>query len=110
MQLSDVLRYIIYDADSDRIKLKEEITLLKNYIAFQKFRTHGLEAITFDVKIENEDFEIYPMLLLPLVENAFKHGMEKNVENAFIKITEIQQLIGITKFGKFQAKVDFLNL
>jgi sensor histidine kinase YesM len=98
VQLSDVLRYIIYDADSDRIKLKEEITLLKNYIAFQKFRTHGLEEVTFNIQVENEDFEIYPMLLLPLVENAFKHGMKKNIENAFIKISLTQES---TKF-RFQ--------
>ncbi|WP_430410565.1 sensor histidine kinase [Kordia sp.] len=91
VQLSDVLRYIIYDADADRIKLKEEITLLKNYIAFQKFRTHGLENITFDINIQNKDFEIYPMLLLPLVENAFKHGMEKKVDNPFIKISLSQE-------------------
>lgn len=91
VQLSDVLRHIIYDADSDRIKLKEEIKLLKNYIAFQKFRTHGLENINFDIKVKNEDFQIYPMLLLPLVENAFKHGMEKKAEQAFIKITLAQE-------------------
>ncbi|WP_420571580.1 sensor histidine kinase [Kordia sp.] len=91
VQLSDVLRYIIYDADADRIKLKEEIVLLKNYLAFQKFRTHGLEDITFDITIEDEDFEIYPMLLLPLVENAFKHGMEKKVAKPFIKISLAQE-------------------
>lgn len=91
VQLSDVLRHIIYDADSDRIKLKEEIKLLKNYIAFQKFRTHGLENIKFDIKVANEDFQIYPMLLLPLVENAFKHGMEKKVAKAFIHISLTQE-------------------
>lgn len=91
VQLSDVLRHIIYDADSDRIKLKEEIKLLKNYIAFQKFRTHGLEDIKFDIKVKNEDFQIYPMLLLPLVENAFKHGMEKKAEQAFIHISLTQE-------------------
>ncbi len=91
VQLSDVLRHIIYDADSDRIKLKDEVVLLKNYIAFQKFRTHGLEGITFEINMENEDFEIYPMLLLPLVENAFKHGMETKAKQAFIKITLTQE-------------------
>lgn len=91
VQLSDVLRYIIYDADAEYIQLKDEVQLLKNYISFQKYRTHGLDEITFDTSIEDETFQIYPMLLLPLVENAFKHGMQNGNSKGFVNIKIEQQ-------------------
>ena len=91
VQLSDILRYIIYDSDMERVTLKEEIALLENYIAFQKFRVHGFENLTFDVELEDEQFKLYPMLLLPLVENSFKHGMMKDLSATYIQISLFQK-------------------
>lgn len=97
IQLSDILRYIIYDANTNKVTLKQEIELINNYIAFQKNRTaDGLE-ITFNNSIENTDFEIYPMLLLPLLENAYKHGDTNTDGKFFIKVT-INQQQSIFKF------------
>jgi sensor histidine kinase YesM len=86
VQLSDILRYVIYDSNTERVYLKEEISLLKNYIEFQKHRVHGFENIEFNKNIENKDYKIYPMLLLPLIENCFKHGIKGSLEDTFIKI------------------------
>ncbi|MEM6720552.1 MAG: sensor histidine kinase [Bacteroidota bacterium] len=91
VQLSDVLRYIIYDADTEQIALKDEIKLLKNYIAFQKFRTHGLEEVSFETNVVDDSFTIYPMLFLPLLENAYKHGMTSNEAKTAIHITLLQE-------------------
>ncbi len=91
VQLSDILRYIIYDSDTERVTLKEEIVLLKNYVAFQKFRVHGFTNLTFDIELEDEQFEIYPMLLLPLVENSFKHGIMRDLNATFIYMTLFQK-------------------
>lgn len=91
VQLSDILRYVIYDSNTQRVSLKEELTLLKNYIEFQKFRVHGFENISFKIIVENEAYKIYPMLLLPLVENSFKHGVKGNVKDTFIKIELTQK-------------------
>ncbi|MDX6745549.1 sensor histidine kinase [Polaribacter sp. PL03] len=85
LQLSDILRYVLYDNNTKKITLKEEIILLKKYIDFQKSR-HKKPNINFDIQIDNEDFEIYPMLLLPLIENSFKHGIKGAIENTFINI------------------------
>lgn len=79
VELSDILRYVIYDADTDRVRLKDEIQLLKNYIAFQKHRIKDT-PVNFQISIENEDFKIYPMLLLPLLENAYKYGSSSEKE------------------------------
>jgi sensor histidine kinase YesM len=86
VQLSDILRYIIYDSDTQGVALKDEITLLKNYIAFQNHRVETHIATEFKIDIENEDFKIYPMLLLPLLENSYKHGVISGEANAPIKM------------------------
>ena len=86
VQLSDILRYVIYDSNIKRVTLKGEITLLNNYIEFQQFRHQQNENITFNCTIDNEDYQIYPMLLLPLVENSFKYGIKGDVVNTFIRI------------------------
>jgi len=91
VQLSDILRYVIYDSNTERVTLKEEVTLFKNYIDFQKFRVQGFNNINLKTAIENEDFKLYPMLLLPLIENSFKHGIKGNLEDTFINIELIQK-------------------
>jgi len=91
VQLSDILRYVIYDSNTERVTLKDEITLLKNYIEFQKFRVQGFNNVNLKTTIENENFKIYPMLLLPLIENSFKHGIKGSLDETFINITITQK-------------------
>ncbi|WP_340067028.1 sensor histidine kinase [Ascidiimonas aurantiaca] len=100
VQLSDILRYIIYDTDTKRVTLKDEITLLQNYIAFQKFRVHGFEKVQIHTDIANDAYTLYPMLLLPLVENSYKHGHRNNPEDTFITIHILQ------KGPAFQFKIE----
>lgn len=90
IELSDVLRYVIYDSDTDRVSLKDEIKLINNYIAFQKYRVKRSNIVDFEVDIQNENFTIYPMLLLPLLENAYKYGIsaESNSLSIQIKLLE----------------------
>jgi len=90
VQLSNILRYIIYDSNTTTISLKDEISLLKNYIEFQKFRQHETSNVTFNKNINNQNYQIYPMLLLPLIENSFKHGIKGDINHTFIHI-DIQQ-------------------
>lgn len=86
VQLSDILRYVLYDSNSPETTLKKEIALLNKYLDFQKFRYTNTAKIQFDCTIDNDDFPIYPMLLLPLVENSFKHGIKGDIEKTFINI------------------------
>lgn len=92
VQLSDILRYIIYDSNTERVTLKNEINLLKNYIEFQQFRHQQNHNITFNYTIDDENHSIYPMLLLPLVENSFKYGIKGDIDNTFIRIYMAQKL------------------
>ncbi len=90
VQLSDILRYIIYDSNTEYVSLRDEIILLKNYIEFQKLRQHQTKNISFKTTITNEDYGLYPMLLLPLVENSFKHGIKGDIKNTFVNINLTQ--------------------
>ncbi len=74
LQLSDILRYVIYDSNVERVTLETEKELIQNYINFQKLRLREQHKVVFLSDIENKNFKVYPMLMLPLIENAYKHG------------------------------------
>lgn len=85
IKLSELLRYMLYDSQKDKISIGDEIEHLNNYIALQKLRFD--EEVKVEVNIEDEcpDCLIEPMLLIPFIENAFKHGIGMQ-DNAFISI------------------------
>ena len=86
LQLSDVLRYVIYDSNTSHVTLRDEISILKNYIEFQKYRHSKAHKIKFTQSVENNEYNIYPMLLLPLIENSFKHGTVGELGDTFMTI------------------------
>lgn len=104
LELSDVLRYVIYDSDTERVKLKDELNLIKNYIAFQKYRGHSENSVSLKINIENEDYKIYPMLLLPLLENSYKYGFSGSNTSEEILI-ELKQ-----SGSKFNFRIHNLKL
>jgi sensor histidine kinase YesM len=80
LMLSDLLRYMLYDSGNGRIPLQKEIECLENYIAIQRLRISAKEPVTirFDTQGTSGNTTIEPLLLLPFVENAFKHGVSYN--------------------------------
>jgi LytS/YehU family sensor histidine kinase len=86
IQLSDILRYVIYDSTKDKVSLKTEIKLIEDYIELQKFRIDTTSNIKFEHKVQDENCKITPMLLLPLVENSFKHGIKGELDHTFVNI------------------------
>ncbi|MBA4053407.1 MAG: sensor histidine kinase [Marivirga sp.] len=75
LMLSGLMRYMLYDADK-KIPLQQEVDYLESYIALQKLRFERDVQILFNVELSHEEkkHSIEPMLLIPFVENAFKHG------------------------------------
>jgi hypothetical protein len=86
LKLSDMLRYTIYQGKKDQVLLKDEINYLNDFIELQQIRYHKPVNITFSHEITGGDLTISPLLLLILVENAYKHGVEKLTDEAFIII------------------------
>jgi len=79
LKLSDFLRYILYDVGSETIPLEKEIEIIRTYVGLQKERvTPEITQIDFTTEGDFCSVNISPLLLLPLAENCFKHGIGKN--------------------------------
>ena len=86
IQLSNLLRYMLYEGNQGKINLTQELKYLNGYIDLQKLRFGEDAEIIFECIGDINDFELEPMLLIPFVENAFKHGMGSQ-SKPIIKIT-----------------------
>lgn len=88
IKLSDILRYTIYECDNKFISLNKEITVIKNYIELEKLRYSSLRLETSFPSNINHIYVI-PLLFFTFVENAFKHGTSKSVENKWLEIKHL---------------------
>ena len=86
IKLSDILRYVIYGSDKDYVSLNEEVKLIDNYLGLQKYRIDADSKIDFKYDISDSNLKIAPMLLLPLVENSFKHGIKGDISQTYVDI------------------------
>ena len=74
-KLSHLLRYMLYETQDKKVLLEKEIEYIENYIDLQEMRFANEVTVTFTIKGDTEGFTIAPMILITLVENAFKHGI-----------------------------------
>ncbi len=79
LQLSDFLRYVLYDTSSEKIELEKEIEIIRTYVGLQRERINpNITEIELNVEGDFKGAVIAPLLLLPLAENCFKHGIGKS--------------------------------
>ena len=74
LKLSHLMRYMLYEAKKERVDLRNEINYLTDYIELQKLRMTDKSKVVFNIEGNENDKEIEPVLLVPFLENAFKHG------------------------------------
>ena len=74
MKMSAIMRYVLYDANTDQVPLEKEIEYLNSFIELEKLRIRHPDFVEITVEGSTEGRSIAPMLLIPFVENAFKHG------------------------------------
>jgi LytS/YehU family sensor histidine kinase len=86
LKLSDLLNYMLYDCNEQYMLISKEILLIENYLELEKIRYGSHLNIDFSVSGDTAGKKIAPMLLLPFVENAFKHGVSKVRNDAFVNI------------------------
>ncbi len=86
MKLSEIMRYMLYETNTDKVPLEKEVKYLESYIELLSLRMKQKGFIKFDVQGTINNQEIAPMLLVPFVENAFKHS-NKKVKSPGIKIS-----------------------
>ena len=89
-KLSRMMRYLLYDTQSGSTPLSKEIDFIVDYLDLMKIRLNDLTTVEFEAPTLTQDFSIAPMLFLPYIENAFKHGVS-TLKPSVIKIAlEIQ--------------------
>ena len=97
IKLSSLMRYMLYDTDGEKVSLEKEIDYLQSYIDLQKQRFGKNVVIQTAFTEIDRSYNIEPMLLVPFVENAFKHGtgfmedarieIELRVKNSLLNFT-----------------------
>jgi len=86
LKLSDLLDYMLYECNVPKVGLEKEIAMLENYIELEKIRYGDDLKVNFNVDNASKSVLISPMLLLPLVENAFKHGVSGEINSKWVNI------------------------
>ncbi|MCF8360638.1 MAG: histidine kinase [Prolixibacteraceae bacterium] len=86
MHLSKILDYMLYRTNEEMVPLKQEVEMIEHYVSIEKHRFENLHSINYKLKGKTGDLKIAPLLLLPLVENCFKHGIRKSVKHSTIEI------------------------
>ena len=86
LKLSSLLSYMLNNCKTEKVKLEKEIEVMKNYIDLEKERYGSRIEISWSVSGEIKDKFIAPLLLLPFLENAFKHGASQQIEKPWLKV------------------------
>jgi two-component system, LytTR family, sensor kinase len=98
MKLSKLLRFMLYETKNEQIPISDEIKVLDDYIELEKIRYNDRLTISFIREIDNDNEQIAPLLLIPFVENAFKHGASESRFESFINL-EMNLQDGILQFN-----------
>lgn len=83
LKLSDLMRYLLESSKADRVSLKREVQFVEDYLDLEKIRLAQQADIRFEVSDFENDISVAPLLLIPLVENAFKHGLQSLTKGCF---------------------------
>jgi len=98
LRLSKLMRYLLYDSEHGNTKLSNEIDFMNNYIDLMKLRISDKISLTVSFPETYEDINIAPLIFIPFIENAFKHGISYR-EKSFIDIS----MTAVNKLLKFRC-------
>ena len=77
-QLSDLLRYAMYETNKKTVPIQGEVEFMRNYISLMKLRCNDKTEVNYQLSIVNYQLEVAPLLFISLIENAFKHGVSSS--------------------------------
>lgn len=115
-RLSDLLRFILYEGSQPIIPLDKELKMIQNYIALEKIRYGNTLDIDIQLPERTNNLYIAPLLLLPLVENCFKHGTSNMLEQPWISLhitldnTQMQMKLLNGKMNTHEEKKDDIGI
>ena len=105
IQLSNLMRYMLYESDEEKVSLKTEVEYLMSYVRMQLIRFSDDVEVVLDVQQDFPNRLIEPMLLIPIVENAFKHGVGM-IDQPMIKIavSYVEDELSLVVKNKFTTR------
>ena len=86
-KLSDMLRYILNECDRPAVPLEKELKLIQDYMALEKIRYGEQMDMTIELKGNYHNKMVTPLLLIPFIENSFKHGASKMLAHPYVKLS-----------------------
>lgn len=86
LHLAELLRYMLYESPHDTVPLADEVAMMRHYVALEQLRLGRRVEVSLNFTGPTEDYAIEPLLLLPFLENAFRHGTAPALECAWISI------------------------
>lgn len=86
LQLADLLRYVVYQGQQRRVRLQQELDYLQHYLALQQLRVSNKTSLKLQFPDNTADYCLPPLLLVMLVENAYKHGVERSNAPSLVEI------------------------
>ncbi len=88
LKLSNVLRYVVYEGHEEKVLLAKELSFIKDYIDLQEVQYEGRGDIHYDIQLQHlaESTKIAPFLLIPFIENCFKHSFGTKIKDVFVDI------------------------
>jgi two-component system, LytTR family, sensor kinase len=87
LKLSELINYMLYECRSDEVDLSKEVNFIRSYVDIEKMRYGDKLDVDIRVKGELTDRKIAPLIILPFVENCFKHGASENLQQSWVKVT-----------------------
>lgn len=90
-QLSDIMRFMLYETSPELIPLFKELEYIEKYIDLQKIRTANEKFVTLSISGPTDNLLISPAIFIPFIENAFKHSTNKKIEDAIYINLEIKE-------------------
>lgn len=86
LKLSDLMRYILYDCSDSYVPFEKEVDFVKNYLELEKLRLNEDTKVELNIIGSLDNKTVAPLLLIPFIENAFKHGHNHQNKNSFVEI------------------------
>jgi LytS/YehU family sensor histidine kinase len=87
LSLSEIFKYVLYESETERVNLEIELNYIKQYIELIKLRKKKNSNIRLKIEGETENRKIAPLILIPFIENAIKHGLNSAVDETWLDIS-----------------------
>ena len=86
IQLSEIMRYMLYECNERQVPLRKEVNYMKNYIELEKLRQGNDVDLKFELSGKVGDQMIAPLMFIPFIENSFKHGLSNQINHGYVHI------------------------